>query len=97
MHNVMRNSMSHQSAVFRAGSRVPLGLSRMWTGRARVSATTNTLIPRCVATTTHRTRVSEMRTSSSRLQCAPLSAAHSSAEILTSKRRDSGSLLHSSG
>jgi hypothetical protein len=97
MHNVMRKPMSCRSAVSRVGSRVPSGLSRMWTGRARVSATTDTIIPRCVATTTHRTRVSEMRTSPSRLECTPRSAAHSSAEALTSKRRDSGSRLHSSG
>jgi hypothetical protein len=97
MHNVMRKSMSHQSAVSRAGLRVPSGLAHLWTGRARVSTATNTLIPRCVATTTHRTRVSEMRDSASRLDCGPLHARPLSAETLTSKRRDFGIRLHSSG
>jgi hypothetical protein len=97
MHNVMRKSMSHQSAVSRAGLRVPSGLARLWTGRARVSTATNTDIPRCVATTTHRTRVSEMRDSASRLGRGPLKARPFSTETLTSKRRDFGIRLHSSG
>jgi hypothetical protein len=97
MHNVMRKSMSHQSAVSRAGLRVPSGLTHLWTGRARVSTATNTVIPRCVATTTHRTRVSDMRDSASRLDCGALQAPPFSAETLTSKRRDSGIRLHSSG
>jgi hypothetical protein len=97
MHNVMRKSMSHQSAVSRLGLRVPSGLARLWTGRARVSTATNTVIPRCVATTTHRTRVSEMRDSVSRLDCSPLTAGNFAAGTLTSKRRVSGIRLQSSG
>jgi hypothetical protein len=97
MHNVMRNSMSCQSAVSRAGLRVSSGLTRLWTGRARVSTATNTTIPRCVATTTHRTRVSEMRVHASRLDCGPVSEGHFSAETLTSKRRVPEIRLRSSG
>jgi hypothetical protein len=97
MHNVMRKSMSHESAVFRAGMRVPSGLAHRWTGRARVSTATDTVIPRCVATTTHRTRVSEMRDSASRLDRGSLQALPSSAETLTLERRDFGVRSHSSG
>jgi hypothetical protein len=96
MHDVMRNSISHQSAVSRAGLRAPSGLAQLWTGRARVSTATNTVIPRCVATTTHRTRVSEMRDSASRLDCRAQTRPFS-AETLTSKRRGSRFRLHPGG
>lgn len=68
MHNVLRSSVSYRRASIRASLRTPVTLACRWTGRARVSVATNTLIPRCVTTTTHRTRVSEMRLSEFDLQ-----------------------------
>jgi hypothetical protein len=61
MHNTLRSSVRYQRASIRAGLRTPITFACRWTGRARVSVATDTLIPRCVTTTTHRTRVSEMR------------------------------------
>lgn len=68
MHTTLRSSVSCQRASIRAGLRTPITFACRWTGRARVSVATNTLIPRCVTTTTHRTRVSEMRLSELDLQ-----------------------------
>lgn len=69
MHTALRSSIGYQRALIRAGLRMPVKAGRRWTGRARVSAATNTVIPKCVTTTTHRTRVSEMRSSVSRVNC----------------------------
>ena len=74
MHYALRSPVSHQRASIRARLRTPITFAGRWTGRARVSAATNTLIPRCVATTTHRTRVSEMRRAESRGNRAALVA-----------------------
>jgi hypothetical protein len=97
MQSVLRSSIGYQHARIRAGLRTSVSLARLWTGRARVSTATNTAIPRCVATTTHRTRVSEMRLSPSRLNCEPLEAAPLRAETFTSQRRDPGKPRHLSG
>ena len=75
MHSTSCSSIGYQRALVRAGFRAPVSLARLWTGRARVSTATNTAIPRCVATTTHRTRVSEMRPLPSRSNCEPLKLA----------------------
>jgi len=61
MHITLCRSTDYQRALARAELRAPVNLTRMWTGRARISTATNTAIPRCVASTTHRTRVSEKR------------------------------------
>jgi len=61
MHRSLQSPRSDNVALVRAGFRTPVPFTHIWTGRARVSMTTDTLVPRCVATTTHRTRVSEMR------------------------------------
>ena len=89
MQNILRGSIGYQRALRRAGLRTPVSLAQLWTGRARVSTATNTVIPRCVTTTTHRTRVSEMRPSPSRWNCELL-AAPLRAETFTSQRRDPG-------
>jgi hypothetical protein len=91
MQSVLRSSIGYQRARIRAGLRTSVSPARLWTGRARVSTATNTAIPRCVTTTTHRTRVSEMRLSPSWLNCEPLDAASLRAETFISKRRDPGS------
>ena len=97
MQTFLRGSMGYQRALIRAGLRTPVSLAQLWTGRARVSTATNTVIPRCATTTTHRTRVSEMRPSPSRLNCELLQAAPLRAETFTSQRRDPGKPRHSSG
>jgi hypothetical protein len=96
MHNILRGSIGYQRALKRAGLRTPVSVAQRWTGRARVSTATNTVIPRCVTTTTGRTRVSEMRLSPSRLNCELL-AAPLRAETFTSQRRDPGTPRHLSG
>lgn len=88
MHNALRSSNSHQRATIRAGLRTPMTFARRWTGRARISVATNTLIPRCVATTTHRTRVSEMRSPESRVNRDPLIARPVIPETSNLQRRD---------
>lgn len=88
MHQALRSSVSYQRASVRAGLRTPVTLVGRWTGRARVSVVTNTLIPRCVATTTHRTRVSEMRPPESRVNRDPLIARPVIPEISNLQRRD---------
>ncbi len=88
MNPILRSSVDCQRASSRAGLRTPVTFARLWTGRARVSAATNTLIPRCVTTTTHRTRVSEMRSFASRVDSgliAPLSTG-----TFSHQRRDPG-------
>lgn len=97
MQSALRSSIGYQRALIRAGLRTAVSLPRLWTGRARVSTATNTVIPRCVTTTTHRTRVSEMRSLSSRLKCELLQAAPFRAETFTSQRRDPGKPPHLSG
>jgi hypothetical protein len=74
MHNALFSSVDFQGASVRADLRTPATVAGQWTGRARISLATNTSIPRCVTTATHRTRVSEMRSSQSRLNCHPLPA-----------------------
>jgi hypothetical protein len=59
MHRASCDSISYQRGLIRAGLRAPVSIASLWTGRARVSTATNTVVPRCVTTTTHRTRVSE--------------------------------------
>ena len=88
MHNALRNSVSHQRASIRARLRTPITFASRRLGRARVSAATNTLIPRCVATTTHRTRVSEMRLSESRGNRAAFIAGPIGSETSNLQRRD---------
>jgi hypothetical protein len=88
MHNALLSSVDYQRGSIRAGLRTPATVAGQWTGRARVSLATNTSIPRCVTTTTHRTRVSEMRSSKSRLNRGPLTASSLHAETLNLKRRD---------
>lgn len=97
MHNTMRSSISHQRALVRAGLRTPMTFARQWTGRARVSAATNTVIPRCATTITHRTRVSEMRSSVSRVNCNPRVADPVRTETVNLPRRDPGLPRHLSG
>lgn len=96
MHSTSCSSIGYQRAVIRAGLRAPVSLARLWTGRARVSTATNTVIPRCITTTTHRTRVSEMRPLPSRLNCEPVTLALCP-ETFTSQRRDPGKPRHLSG
>jgi len=96
MQSFLRGSIGYQRALVRAGLRTSVSLPRLWTGRARVSTATNTTIPRCVTTTTHRTRVSEMRPLPSRLNCEPLKLALYP-ETFTSQRRDPGKPRHLSG
>jgi hypothetical protein len=96
MHTTSCNSAGHQRALVRAGLRAPVSLASLWTGRARVSTATNTAIPRCVATTTHRTRVSEKRLLPSRSTREPLNVALGP-ETSTSQRRDPGNPRHLSG
>lgn len=74
MHRASCVSIGGERGQFRAGARVPMTLVSRWTGRARVSDATNTTVARCLATATHRTRVSEMRHQPSRMDM-PLSAA----------------------
>jgi hypothetical protein len=57
----------------------------------------NTAVRRCATTNMHRTRVSEMRLSPSRLNCELLEAAPLRAETFTSQRRDPGKPRHLSG
>jgi hypothetical protein len=97
MQSILRGSIGYQRAQNRAGLRTSVSLAQLWTGRARVSTATNTVVPRCATTTTHRTRVSEMRPSPSRLNCEPLHAATLRAETFTSQRRDPGKPRHLSG
>lgn len=61
MHSALHNPGSTNFAFTRAGFRTPTPFTRVWTGRARVSTKTDTLVPRCAASTTRRTRVSDMR------------------------------------
>jgi hypothetical protein len=97
MQSFLRGSIGYQRALVRAGLRTSVSLPRLWTGRASVSTATNTVIPRCVTTATHRTRVSEMRPSPSRLNCELPQAAPLRAETFTSQRRDPGKPRHLSG
>jgi hypothetical protein len=72
MQTNLRRGTGYTRVATRAGLRARSSIARFWTGRARVSTATNTAVPRCVATTTHRTRVSEMRFSPSRSNCESL-------------------------
>ena len=96
MQSMLRGSIGYQRAPSRAGRRTSVSLAQLWTGRARVSTATNTVVPRFATTTTHRTRVSEMRLSPSRLSIEPLNLAHCP-EAITSQRRDPGKPRHLSG
>ena len=96
MHNTSCSSIGYQRALVRAGLRSPVSLARLWTGRARVSTATNTAIPRCVSTTTHRTRVSEKRPLPSRSTAEPIKLALHP-ETFSSQRRDPGKPRHLSG
>ena len=96
MLSMFCGSIGYQRAPSRAGRRTSVSLAQLWTGRARVSTATNTAIPRCATTTTHRTRVSEMRPLPSRLNFEPLKLAHCP-ETITSQRRDPGKPRHLSG
>ena len=97
MQSALRSSIGYQRAAIRAGLRTPVTLTRRWTGRARVSAATNTVIPKCVTTTTHRTRVSEMRSSDSRGNRNLPVADTVRTETLNLRRRDPGLPRHLSG
>jgi hypothetical protein len=97
MQSAVRSSIGYQRAVIRAGLRTPVTSTRRWTGRARVSMATNTVIPKCVTTTTHRTRVSEMRSSVSRGSRDLLVADPVRTETLNLRRRDPGLPRHLSG
>jgi hypothetical protein len=97
MHATKRNSVGYQGAVIRADLRTPMISAGRWTGRARVSTATNTAVPRCVTTTTHRTRVSEIRSLLSRLIRELSIAPRSSSETSSLQRRDQGLPTHSSG
>lgn len=88
MHSSLRSSVGYQRASIRAGLRTPITFASRWTGRARVSAATNTLIPQCVTTTTHRTRVSEMRSHESRMNRDLLVAGRVRTETSNLVRRD---------
>ena len=88
MHNTLRSSVICQRASIRARLRTPITFACRWTGRARVSVATNTLIPRCVTTTTHRTRVSEMRLSESRGNCDSFITGPIGTETSNLRRRD---------
>lgn len=88
MQRASNVSISVQRGEFRAGSRAPFSLASTWTGRARVSTATDSAVPQCVATTTHRTRVSEMRQAPSRSNCEPLNGLPIRSETYTSSRRN---------
>jgi len=96
MHSTSCSSIGNERALVRACLRVPVSLARLWTGRARVSTATNTVIPRCVTTTAHRTRVSEKRPLPSRSNAEPIKLALHP-ETFTSQRRDPGKPRHLSG
>lgn len=61
---------------------------------SRVSNATNTLVPRCLAIATHRTRVSEMRQQPSRRMPTPPSAVRVRLETKSFERGDPGTPLH---
>lgn len=96
MHSTSCSSTGYQRALVRAGRGAPVSLARLWTGRARVSTATNTAVPRCVATTTHRTRVSEKRLLPSRSTRELLKVALGP-ETSTSQRRDPRKPRHLTG
>jgi hypothetical protein len=90
-------SHTAQSAADRARLRLPLNLVGRRRGRARISAATSTAVPRCLASTSHRTRVSEMRRLPSRSKCERSQLIVTLPGTLTSERRDPGSPRHLSG
>ena len=93
MHRASCVSISGERGQFRAGSRAPMSPVSRWTGRARVSDVTNTMVPRCLATATHRTRVSEMRHQPSRMDM-PLGAAPIHRETNNFERGGPGTPLY---
>ena len=97
MHSTLRTSIGRQNTLQRASLRTPMIRTNLWTGRARVSTATSTILPRCAGTATHRTRVSEMRASVPRASGDLLNVDQFRPEIFNFQRRVPGLPLHLSG
>ncbi len=97
MHSTLRTSIGQQNALQRASLRTPMIRTNLWTGRARVSTATNTILPRWAGPATHRTRVSEMRASVRRANDDLLDPGQFRLEIFNFQRRVPGLSRHLSG
>ena len=60
MHTMPGKQTRNFRGLGRDRLRTPMGVAS-WTGRSGISTATNSRVSRSVASTTHRTRVSEMR------------------------------------